>query len=905
MAEINGLQLPAQLFAFVATGPTLPHLHIHSLTSQLTNQRESLLQPVSPAIPQTVDGSPRPDLARVLPVALPDTPVILLRQGRMRGVALLVVAVTPHFARSGQPHTLTSVSFSIDGGLPLESLPSPAALGSDSFALAAVPAPSPIASQPRLRVEVAQGGMQEILLDDLRARGFVNGETPLARLQLYQDDQPVALEEAGDRLRFYAPPPGDRWNARDTYWLVLGGGAGLRMAQRPATTDASAALPISQRGWESGRWAVPTLYDSTLAGVDGDHWFSADLRSGPELEPITLTLPIPSVLPALAESAIFTLSTSGYTNYSHSLRIIPAAPALTTTLLTWTGSGDHAASFSLDARSRQLLIATTEGVVADGLLIDALTWRRPVALRLGFSSALFETDGPAARLHLQQVAAVSRLYDISDPRRPVRVLTGGQPLGSLLVESTGERRYLLLADESRLHLPLISNGAESQKTRIVTDGTDEYGRKEEGGEVRSQPATVRPDLSVQPARDFTPALNADALYVAPALFHAALQPLIEQRRSQGYRVALVDVATLYDGWSGGQVAPEAIRAFLRWVAANSTNTPQALILVGDGTSDPLNYTGRNNTNFVPPYLLPVDPWLIETACDSCFGQLDGVSPLDDPLPDVAVGRIPAKNAGEVAFYVDKLLTYERSPAALAERSRMIFVADNFRDASGRVDGAGDFALATDAAVARQPAGTQIERIYYDPSPSHSQNPWREPDGVVAWRKTLAALNRGGGFATYTGHAHHWQWASTDLNVEPPYLLGLYDGDGLTNEGNLPILLEMSCLTGMFQQPAFSGTTIDERLLLHTRGGAAAIWTSSGFGVAYGHDSLQRGFYQQFWHPQNSDQRLGTLTQAGYLSLFTGGLCCQESLRTFLILGDPLTVPQAAAESQMWMPWVGR
>ena len=895
LAEIDGWQLPAQLFAFTATASTPPRLHIDSLTSQPTDGRAAAIIPVAPAIPQTIDGPPRPDLAVITPSALPDTPVTILRRGRMRGVELLVVAVTQRFAQNGREQTLTSITFSIDGARPLDTLPTPAALTARPLALDAVADPSPLTSQPRLRVDAPSAGMQEIRLDDLRALGFAQNDAQIARLQLFHDGQPVALEVAGDRLRFYALPPGDRWNANDAYWLLLGDEAGLRMASRAALSDAANALPISAQGWESGHWSAPALYDSTLAGADADHWFAADLRSGPELQPITLTLPITAVLPALAESAVFTLRTSGYTKDAHNLHISAAEPAPTTTLLSWTGSGDHAASFSLDGRNQRLLVATRGGQAADGLLIDDLLWRRPVALRFGYTSATFETDGSAARLHLQQVAALSRLYDISDPLRPVRLLLDGQPTGTLLIESAGERRYLLLADEARLYLPWVAglSGARSATLFSQNDPTPT---------AKSAP---HPRLTLAAALDFTPALDVDALYVAPALYHAALRPLLDQRRSQGYRVALVDVADIYAGWSGGQVEPAAIREFVRWVTAKGSQPPQSLVLVGDGTSDPFNYTGRNNTNFVPPFLLPVDPWLGETACDSCFGQVDGSHPLDDSLPDVAVGRIPAKSAQEVAFYVEKLLAYERTPAALADRSRMLFVADNYRDASGRVDGAGDFTISAQTAVAQQPAGTQIERVYYDPSPTHTQDPWREPSAATAWRKTLAAFSRGAGFISYLGHAHHWQWASTDLNVAPPYLLGLYDADGLTNRGNLPILLEMSCLTGMFQQPAFSGTTIDERLLLHSSGGAAAIWSSTGFGVAYGHDALQRGFYQQFWHPQSSDRRLGALVQAGYLTLFSEGLCCQESLRTFVILGDPLTTPQAAAQSRVWMPRVGK
>lgn len=125
-----------------------------------------------------------------------------------------------------------------------------------------------------------------------------------------------------------------------------------------------------------------------------------------------------------------------------------------------------------------------------------------------------------------------------------------------------------------------------------------------------------------------------------------------------------------------------------------------------------------------------------------------------------VGRIPAKNVDDVTFYVEKLLGYETTPTPISQQSRMIFVADNYREATGQLDTAGDFASAGDAVVGLQPPQAQIERVYYNPSPTHTQNPWREPDALTAWRKTMAALNQGSGFATFIGHAHHWQWAWT-------------------------------------------------------------------------------------------------------------------------------------------------
>ena len=117
--------------------------------------------------------------------------------------------------------------------------------------------------------------------------------------------------------------------------------------------------------------------------------------------------------------------------------------------------------------------------------------------------------------------------------------------------------------------------------------------------VLAGPGTLHaPVLSLYTPAKLDAPLDADLVYLAPAGFLAELAPLAARRRAQGHSVALVDVQAVYDLWSGGQVAPDALRDFLRYAAATWTRPPRAALLVGDGTSDPLNYTGRNNTNFV-------------------------------------------------------------------------------------------------------------------------------------------------------------------------------------------------------------------------------------------------------------------------------------------------------------------
>lgn len=130
---------------------------------------------------------------------------------------------------------------------------------------------------------------------------------------------------------------------------------------------------------------------------------------------------------------------------------------------------------------------------------------------------------------------------------------------------------------------------------------------------------------------------------------------------------------------------------MQHVAATWPQAPKALILVGDGTSDPHNYTGRNNANHMPPSLALVDPWLGETACEPCFGQLDGNDPRDDALPDLAVGRLPVKTEAELAALVQKLIGYDTAAAGGSWRGKAVFVADN-------ADGAGDVASVAELSV---------------------------------------------------------------------------------------------------------------------------------------------------------------------------------------------------------------
>jgi hypothetical protein len=849
LMEIGGLRLPATLVALRVAGdaPLVPQIALLESAPWQGN-----LPAVERPVRQTIAGVLRPDLAVVSTQALPESPIVVLREGRMRGARIAVLALTPVFMQNGAMRAVTALQATIAGASPLAQDAATLLAQAGPF-LAAAPGPSnPVAAGTAWTVRATQAGIQRLPAATLMAAG-VSLSNP-ALLHLYHAGLEVALEQRGSgaslELRFFAPKPGDIWNAADSYWLTVEATAGARMTSRSAMPGA-AGLGVAR---EQGVWRNNKLYDSVLPGPDGDHWFAGDLKTGPGLDPVTLTVPLTQTLGVATGSTVLTVSGSAYTAGQHNLSVALGGEVHSA---SWSGTGDWSKTFTFSTNSPNANVTLTPGSAPDGVEVDSVTWDRPVGLNVGGQGALFAGAAGTFQYQISNAAADRTLYDVTDPRTPQLL---DIPPGTTTTFQDGPSRRYALSSTGTLFIPAVS-----QHTPF----------------------------------DF--ATPADVLYIAPAAFQSTLAPLVARRQAQSHTVRVIDVQAIYDAWSFGQVSPKAIRDFLRYAAGNWSIAPAAVTLVGDGTVDPLNYLRRDDPNFIPPYLANVDPWIGETACENCYARLDGTDPTLDPLPDLALGRLTVNSASELAGVVTKIVAYETAPLNMGWGARSIYIADNYRQADNTIDPAGDFAALAEISAAQQPDGIEILRLYYDPSPTSTGVPSREPDAVRAHDRTLALLNQGAALVNYIGHSSQYQWAVTDSQKTPPYLLGLYDPDDLSNGARLPIVLAMTCLTSAFQTPNYSRTTLDERWLIKPNGGAIAIWGPTGFGVAHGHDAMQRGFYRALWAAPPQSATLGQLTAAGYLELFNTGSCCQDTLATFALLGDPLTKARVQPAQRVFLP----
>ena len=167
--------------------------------------------------------------------------------------------------------------------------------------------------------------------------------------------------------------------------------------------------------------------------------------------------------------------------------------------------------------------------------------------------------------------------------------------------------------------PIRSSSTASAATYFQDSGVHRY-------LVSGSGVVSTPQAEAHSPVTFKTSDAAHIVYIAPAQFISALQPLVALRQTQGYTVKVVDVQDIFDAWSYGMADPKAIRNFLRFAGGHWNPAPLGVVLVGDGTSDPRDYLGYHGGNFIPPYMAPVDPWIGLVPCENCFAQLDGDRP---------------------------------------------------------------------------------------------------------------------------------------------------------------------------------------------------------------------------------------------------------------------------------------
>jgi hypothetical protein len=650
----------------------------------------------------------------------------------------------------------------------------------------------PVAAGPAVKLMVDRPGYHRIDAPALIAAGLDPLVDP-RRLRLYTEGQEVRARfsgeedgrlDDGDALEFFGTGRPTAHSATRVYWLATGEGPAARMTVAPA---GSALAP------ESFPFAVDlverSVYFAALLDGDSENFF------GPVVSATALerTLAAHHAVPGPASLRV---RLQGVTDGPH--RVLVSLNGQSLGPLVWSGREPGEAVFPLEGAplDGDNVLSLVSADVQDVSLLDTV--------RLQYQHAPVADDGaqlvevPAGRGMTLRYAGAGplRAFDVTELLAPVELtVAAGAGTASIAPAGPGPRTvYWVSPERVQTRLPLAANRPSSW-------------------------------------RSFA---GADLLILTHRSLEGAAEPLRALREAQGMKVAVIDVEDIYDELDFGHKSPAALRAFLQIARKWHARPPRFVLLLGDASVDPRNYQGLGDHDLVPTKL--IDTWPLETASDDWLVDFSGQG-----LPDLAIGRIPARTLADARMIIDKLVQHEKEGD---RQDGFLVVADHGGDSN-------DFEAAARGALGAAPG-------------------WLTPDLRLPGQPSgslLEALNRGPLVVDYFGHGSVDRWHGT------------LDGQqalGLTNRNKLSLVLSMTCLSGLFTD--VQATALAEALLAAPQGGAFGVWASSGF----------VDFAEQ---PRLNERFLDAVLRQG-LTLGEAARVAKAAIedvdvrRTWVLLGDP-------------------
>lgn len=621
---------------------------------------------------------------------------------------------------------------------------------------------------------------------------------------------PVIYDAAHSRLVFRGQPTAN-WYTRDNAVLIAAG-TGLSMARRePGAAGAGTVFPVRERFEED-----LAVGNATMTELPKD-WYYWKMVTA-------------SVYPA-----------SNRVDFAFTLRDYAGGPVtLTVDLLGWTRTDrtpDHRAEFFVNGTAvgtlefDDQLTAVAQLEIPEGLAVNGantLTVRGALDSAAGYS--YFVVDGFTAAYNRRLTPGAGTVHFQAAGADGVSAAAFTAPLAVALDEA-GTPAWL--ADE---------NGELPGKGWTAAAG--EQFALAESAEL---PMLV-PEAAAADAWFLAETNRIDYLVIASRGLAPAAQELADYRAGQGLRTGVATFEDACDLFTGGLRTPEAVPALLAYAQTKWAEAPWLVVLAGNGHYDFLGVKS-NEVNHLPPLLLATLDGIF--AADGLLADANG-----DGQPDMAVGRLPARNAADLAAMIAKTKAFEAEFGATWQNQ--LVLATDASDAN-----AGSFMKANDRLAALTDAAHPLAgRIDLDQMT------------IAAARTTLTNwFKAGAGFIHYTGHGGAKNWSAKNLLKDT-------DVNVMTN-ARKPVVVSLTCLAGRFEMPAVDN--LGEALLQRTQGGAVAVWSPSGLSRNDPAADLSAAFYQAVFQEGCNPLGLAVLQARRAVQ---GDFFSRDTLSVYNLLGDP-------------------
>lgn len=659
-----------------------------------------------------------------------------------------------------------------------------------------------IASQPGVKIGVKRDGLYRVSRSALENAGF-NVNAPVERWQLYTDgiEQSIRVAPNGEYIEFYGQ--GVDLNETDTriYYLVVGNQNGKRM-QTKVLRPINGKVEAKSFNQTISK-AENLFYLNPILNGNRSNFFGALVSSSGG----TTVVDVPAIDFA-SPTVDIEISVQGFTFTTHQI----------TVQLNGTQIG------TINGAFRELMIGNF--TVPTSMLVEGPNTFRLASSASNSNSFTDEIKISYKRLYrafqnklhfytpnykMTKVSGFTSpnilLFDISQPNDPKVILNPS-------IESFSNSYNLVLPS---------SRGSIYYATTEDTIFSPEF-------VVANQPSTLS-----------SPINQGRMIIISHRNWLREAEQWAEYRRSQGFIVNVVDVEDIFDEFDFGLPTAEAIRRFLHYAKFNWLIPPDYVLLLGDSTFDPRNFTGNGYNNFVPTMI--VDTTFMETGSDEALADFD-----DDGLAEIPIGRIATRSASVISAVLAKTVAFEKGLNTAFSRGGL-FPSD--------LPHGYDFEEMNNRLIAELPASIPVTTV------NRATSDARE--------RVINGFNSGPYLVNYAGHGTFSAWAGN--------MFSRSDVPSLTNTNNNLIIANMlTCLNGYYIEAAQEG--LSEALVNKTQGGAVASWASSGLTTPDVQEMMAKRFYQNL--RTSPFERIGDMIKDAKTVIPSG----RDVRLSWALLGDP-------------------
>jgi len=349
------------------------------------------------------------------------------------------------------------------------------------------------------------------------------------------------------------------------------------------------------------------------------------------------------------------------------------------------------------------------------------------------------------------------------------------------------------------------------------------------------------------------------LIISPDIFLSDLQSFVAFKQSQGFNVTLTGLSEI------GSASSDGIKNYIQNAYDSWENPPVFLLIVGDSNSIPA-------WPFKSDYLITHGK-----NTDLYYATMDGIN---DFVPDIFYGRLPARNSSQLLAMLNKTINYSQNNGFESWVKKAAFISScdsgNYPIPVNTHNYVIDHLTTPLGFTGIYPSNPQIggDKLYCRTNEGMDQN---------IGSQIITSINDQRSLLTYSGHGSKTAWSDGSIMINQNIVRTLTD-----HQIN-PFVSSFACETGDFANNSFP-ESFGETWMIQPLKGAIGFLGSADLSYWDQDDILERKLFDSLFSDPLDPPPVGQSVFAGLMAVKTiypdlG----QYYWETYNLLGDPSTL----------------